>query len=192
MVVLTWLPSRCAAPSRSRSRTIAVVWNRQAIAEIYAEVQNFYARHMYLLDSGAAQEWADTFTADGVFAPPSAPEPIVGRAALAAGVRESVIRLRERAEQHRHVLLSVDVQPQRDGSLLVRSYAQVIATPRGGEPRLHLMCVTHDVLVREDGELRVKHRRVSRDDQPQAGSPAVAEVVPLEAPTQMPVPGRRA
>jgi hypothetical protein len=142
------------------------VGNRQAIAEVYAEVQHFYARHMYLLDSGAAQEWAETFTADGVFAPASAPEPIVGREALASGVRAAAARLRERGERHRHLLLSVDVQPRGDGSLQVRSYAQIIATPRGGDPRLHLMCVAHDVLVREDGELRVKHCRVSRDDQP--------------------------
>lgn len=164
------------------------VWNRQSIAEIYAEVQNFYARHMYLLDSGAAQEWAGTFTADGVFAPPSAPEPIVGRAALAAGVRESAARLRESAEQHRHLLLSMEVQPQEDGSLLVRSYAMIIATPEGGDPRLHLMCVTHDVLVREDGALRVKHRRVSRDDQPQSGPRAGAE--PLAALALAALPGR--
>ncbi len=35
-----------------------------------------------------------------------------------------------------------------------------------GNPRLHLMCVCEDVLVRQDGELRVRERRVSRDDRP--------------------------
>ncbi|MGP4020952.1 nuclear transport factor 2 family protein [Saccharopolyspora sp. 5N708] len=133
-------------------------------AETYARVQQFYARHMYLLDTGAAEEWAATFTADGVFEPPSAPEPIAGRQALTSGVRAAKAALAEKGEQHRHLLLSLDVEPRPDGSLRVRSYAQIIATPRGGQPRLHLMCVTHDRLVTEDGELRVAHRKVTRDD----------------------------
>ena len=62
-------------------------------------------------------------------------------------------------------LLALDVDPRPDGSLVVRSYAQIVATPRGGEPRVHLMCETHDVLVREGGALVVKNRRVTRDDQ---------------------------
>ncbi|PYC64830.1 hydroxylacyl-CoA dehydrogenase [Micromonospora arborensis] len=141
------------------------VVDRTAFARVYAEVQQFYARHMYLLDSGAAREWAETFTPDGVFAAPSAPQPIVGRAALTAGVEQAHAELRDKGEQHRHLLLSVDVAPQQDGSLVVRSYAQIIATPRGGAPRLHLMCVTRDLLVRDaDGRLLVRHRRVTRDD----------------------------
>ncbi|MGQ0840971.1 nuclear transport factor 2 family protein [Actinokineospora sp.] len=135
-------------------------------AELYARVQQFYARHMWLLDTGAAEEWAATFSEDGVFAPPSAPEPIAGRAALTAGVEEAKQRLSEIGEQHRHLLLSLDVVPRGDGGIDVRSYAQIIATPRGGDPRVHLMCVTYDLLVFEDGELRVKHRRVTRDGRP--------------------------
>ena len=57
------------------------------------------------------------------------------------------------------------VEPQDDGTLHVRCYAQVIATPRDGQPRLHAMCVCDDVLVRVDGELLVRRRQVSRDDQ---------------------------
>ncbi|SEF65945.1 SnoaL-like domain-containing protein [Thermomonospora echinospora] len=136
------------------------------LAAVYADVQQFYARHMHLLDAGAADEWAATFTEDGVFAPPSAPEPVRGRANLAAGVRESFAKLTAAGEVHRHLLSMVTVEPQPDGSLHVRSYAQVIATPRDGAARLHLMCVCADVLVRVDGELRVRERRVTRDDRP--------------------------
>lgn len=139
---------------------------RHDLAGLYARVQQFYARHMWLLDSGAGTEWAATFTEDGVFDPPSAPRPIEGRAALAEGVREARQRLAEAGEQHRHVLVSLDVTPRADGALEVRGYAQIIATPRDGHPRLHLMCVTHDVLVERDGELLVAHRRVTRDDRP--------------------------
>lgn len=135
-------------------------------SDLYVRVQQFYAHHMRLLDSGAAAEWAATFTRDGVFAPPSAPEPVAGRQALADGVREAASRLREAGEQHRHLLLSLDVTPGLDGAAEVFSYAQIIATPRGGSPRLHLMCVMHDRLVTEDGELRIAHRVVTRDDRP--------------------------
>jgi actinorhodin biosynthesis protein ActVIA len=138
----------------------------QVSPTVYVEVQQFYARHMYLLDSGAAQEWADTFTLNGVFAPPSAPEPIVGRVALAQGAREAVSQLRARSEQHRHLLLSLEVTAGDNGELNARSYAQIIATRKNQKPELHLMCVTLDVLVREEGQLRVAHRRVSRDDRP--------------------------
>lgn len=138
----------------------------QSFAAVYAEVAQFYARHMYLLDSGAAQEWAAGFTEDGAFAPPSAPAPIRGRARLIEGVRAARAELARLGEQHRHLLLSLDVAPQPDGTITVRSYAQIIATPRDQAPRVHLMCVTYDVLVREDGELRIKDRRVTRDDKP--------------------------
>lgn len=133
---------------------------------LYAEVQQFYARHMHMLDSGTAEEWARTFTVDGSFKPPSRPEPLCGRAALAAGVRSAAARLAEAGEVHRHLFSMIAVNPQADGSLYVRSYTQIIATPRNGQPRLHLMCVCDDVLVYEGGELLVRDRRVTRDDQP--------------------------
>ncbi|RDI58999.1 nuclear transport factor 2 family protein [Nocardia pseudobrasiliensis] len=137
-----------------------------SFAELYAAVAQFYARHMYQLDSGAAEDWVAGFTEDGVFAPPSAPEPIRGREQLLAGVRAARAKLAEAQEQHRHTMLNLDIRPQDDGTIAVRAYTQIIATPRGGEPRLHLMCVSHDVLVREAGELLIKHRRVTRDDRP--------------------------
>ncbi len=131
---------------------------------LYAEVQQFYADHMHLLDAGDGEGWARTFTEDGSFAPPSLPEPVVGRAALAEGVDKAAAALAEAGEVHRHLLGMVSVRPGEDGSLSVRSYAQIIATARGGSPRLHLMCVCDDVLVRVDGELKVRERRVTRDD----------------------------
>ncbi|MGW6603268.1 nuclear transport factor 2 family protein [Streptomyces sp. NPDC055036] len=135
-----------------------------------AQVRRFYARHMQLLDSGAADEWAATFTEDGSFAPPSLLEPVRGRAALAAGVRSSAAKLDAAGERHRHLLSMIHVEPAADGSLRVRSYAQIVATPRGGTPRLHLMCVCEDILVRENGELLVRERRVTRDDRPETGT----------------------
>ncbi|MFI1169776.1 nuclear transport factor 2 family protein [Streptomyces sp. NPDC020801] len=136
------------------------------LEQIYAEVQQFYARQMHLLDDGAADDWALTFTEDGTFAPPSLPEPVRGRPALAAGLRTATAALAKAGEVHRHLFSMIAVQPQDAGTLHVRCYTQVIATPRGGQPRVHLMCVCEDVLVREEAELRVRQRRVTRDDRP--------------------------
>ncbi|MCQ6556737.1 nuclear transport factor 2 family protein [Streptomyces sp. C10-9-1] len=136
-------------------------------ASLSAGIQRFHARQMQLLDSGDAEAWAATFTEDGLFAPPSLPEPVRGRAALAAGVRTAHEALAAEGEVRRHVLTTAAVgDPEPDGSVRVRSYVQVVATRKDEAPRLLLMCVCEDVLVVEDGEWRVRERYVTRDDRP--------------------------
>ncbi|MEW2353524.1 nuclear transport factor 2 family protein [Spirillospora sp. NPDC029432] len=145
---------------------MSVSTTSRSIEHIYAEVQQFYARHMQLLDAGEAEEWAMTFTEDGVFAPPSLPEPIRGRANLAAGARKAAEERAAAGETHRHWQGMIAVDPRPDESLHVTCYTQVLVTPRNGSTRLHLMCVCRDVLVRENGRLLVRERRVTRDDRP--------------------------
>lgn len=136
--------------------------------QAYTEVQNFYAHHFQLLDSGKAEEWAQTFAEDGFFWPQTLPEPVRGRAELTVGVRAEQDRLREAGEQRRHWHGMVAVTPREDGTLHVRCYALIFSTPKGGKPALHMTCVCEDVLVREAGELKVLERRVTRDDLPAA------------------------
>ncbi|MEU4884267.1 nuclear transport factor 2 family protein [Streptomyces althioticus] len=131
---------------------------------LYAEIQQFYARHMQLLDGGAADEWAADFTEDASFSVPTVPAPVVGRDALAAAVRRTAESLASTGEQHRHWPGVFDVRPRRDGSVVVHSYTTVYASPRGGESRVHRVCTCTDVLVREGGRLLVRSREVIRDD----------------------------
>jgi 3-phenylpropionate/cinnamic acid dioxygenase small subunit len=131
---------------------------------LYAEVQQFYSRQMRLLDDGQVDGWAETFTADGVFAANAHPEPAVGRAAITAGARQAHAALTEQGIQRRHWLGMLDVEPQPDGTILARSYALILSTPRGGQAAVHLSCTCDDVIVREEGRLLVRERRVSRDD----------------------------
>jgi hypothetical protein len=133
-----------------------------AFTEAYVAVQQFYARHMHLLDAGAAQEWADTFTEDAVIELPSA-APVAGRATLAENMGRGFRESAERGEvqRHWHGMLALDARP--DGTLAVRCYALVILSTAEGS-RLHRACVCEDVLVREEGRLRVRSRRVTRDD----------------------------
>jgi len=133
-------------------------------AAVYARVQQFYARHMQLLDAGEAETWAADFTEDATFSVPTLPEPVRGRAALAATVRCSADTLRELGEQQRHWPGVFDVAPGPDGEVIVRSYTVVYASPAGGESRVHRVCACTDVLVPVDGELKVRERRVTRDD----------------------------
>ncbi|MFE2690627.1 nuclear transport factor 2 family protein, partial [Streptomyces mirabilis] len=62
-------------------------YSATGFAALYAEIQQFYARHMHLLDSGATDEWAADFTEDASFSVPTLPAPVSGRDALASGVR---------------------------------------------------------------------------------------------------------
>ncbi|MER6715249.1 nuclear transport factor 2 family protein [Streptomyces sp. NPDC000877] len=135
----------------------------QVSAQTYVAVQQFYARQMRLLDERRAEEWARTFTEDGVFAQNTAPEPLRGREAVAAAVRRNLARTADTPEQRRHVFSMLTVVPGPDGSLHTRCYAQVLATPAGGQSRLHLSAVCEDELVPDGDGWLVRHRRVEHD-----------------------------
>ncbi|GLZ36611.1 nuclear transport factor 2 family protein [Actinokineospora sp. NBRC 105648] len=135
-------------------------------AETRAEVQQFYAVHMQLLDNGAIDAWADTFTPDATFSVPTLPEPMRGRAELAESLRRTTVELAAEGVRRRHWHGMVAIFPEPDGSLRVRCYALVFSTKLGGEPGLHRVCVCEDLLVREGGSLLVHRRHVTRDDLP--------------------------
>ncbi|MFD0346153.1 nuclear transport factor 2 family protein [Kitasatospora aburaviensis] len=67
------------------------------LERLRADIEQFYARHMQLLDGGRAEEWAATFTEDGTFRLPGRPEPSRGRAELAEGARRAGPPRRRRA-----------------------------------------------------------------------------------------------
>lgn len=133
---------------------------------LYLEVQHFYGRQMHLLDENDAAGWSATFTEDGVFAANAHPEPQIGRAVIEAGARKAGQALADQKVQRRHWLGMLEVSEREDGTILARSYALVINTPRGGRSAVHLSTSCDDVLVREQGRLLVRHRQVLRDDLP--------------------------
>lgn len=141
------------------------VLDQQAV--LRSRIEQLYAVQMHLLDSGRAKEWSETFTDDAVVDLPTLTEPLRGREALFLAV-ERAHSLPERVaevQRHWHGMVAVT---SRDGSdeVKVRCYALVIATPVGGEPRIHRSCVCEDVLVERDGAWLVRERRVTRDDMP--------------------------
>ncbi|KOG87807.1 nuclear transport factor 2 family protein [Streptomyces varsoviensis] len=131
---------------------------------IYAEVQDFYARHFHLLDAGRAEEWARTYTEDGYFHPEVLDRPVQGHAALTEGVRRTHAELTAKGAQRRHWHGMVAVAPRDADTLDVRCYALVFETPRGGASALRMSCVCEDVLVRDGGDWKIRERKVTRDD----------------------------
>jgi SnoaL-like domain len=133
-------------------------------AETYHQVERFYARQMQLLDDGAVDKWAGTFTEDGVFAANAYPEPVSGRASIASAARSAVAELARKKIVRRHWLGMLTVDPRPDGTIGTRCYALVISTPEGGPSSVQVSTVCEDVLVSEDGDYLVRERRVTRDD----------------------------
>lgn len=137
---------------------------QKSYEEVCAEVDRFYARHIQAMDEGRVEEVVDTFT-EGVtlLSPPKISEPIVGRAALAAGLRRNAEQLAVDGIRYRRCHSMTDVKVRDDGSVFARSYVQVIRTERGKGSHLHAMCVCEDVLVRADDKLMVAERVVIQD-----------------------------
>lgn len=146
------------------------VGNTTDLDQLHLQVSHFYARQMQALDDGRVEEWAATFTDDGVFAATGQPQAVTGRSAIASAAGRVRAGLDEAGVVHRHWIGMLTVEPVAPTSatepptVLARSYALVVATPRGGEPTLHRSTTCTDVLVMTDAGPLVRDRRVTRDD----------------------------
>ncbi|GAA0707222.1 nuclear transport factor 2 family protein [Dactylosporangium roseum] len=136
-----------------------------ASTETYVEVQQFYAGQVHLLDTVQAEPFAATFTEDAVFDhSPTAP-PIHGRAAIAREVAAFHQRqLDGERVQRRHWFNMMTVFEHPDGTLRTHYYALIVVTRKGlAVPVIAPSCTVDDVLVREDGRLRTRTRKVTPD-----------------------------
>ncbi|PWI07873.1 hydroxylacyl-CoA dehydrogenase [Streptomyces sp. NWU339] len=136
----------------------------QKFAALYAEVQQFYAHQMQILDAHDTERWTSTFTEDAVLELPFPSEPVRARTGLVRYVRAGAARQRRAGSRLNHWIGMLDVQPQADGALRTRCSALAYVAPRGGGSKVLYVCVMEDVLVRTRGEWRTAHRRVTRDD----------------------------
>ncbi|MDI3422629.1 nuclear transport factor 2 family protein [Streptomyces luteolus] len=132
--------------------------------ELYVEVQQFYARQAQLLDARKLEGYAETFTEDAEFAHTPGCEPSRTRTGITADLYEFHKRFETDPVQRRHWFSMIDLEPQDDGSVHSTFYA-LVATTRPGvrEPEIAPSCLVHDVLVRENGELHNRSRRVDHD-----------------------------
>jgi hypothetical protein len=131
----------------------------------YARVQQFYAYQTALLDELRVQEFAATFTEDGVLTSAPTARPARGRAAIAAALRAAhERRFGTEPVRRRHWQNALCVEELPDGSLRA-SYCTLVTVIRPWNPVAALgpSAAVEDVLVVDGGELRVRERRITPD-----------------------------
>jgi actinorhodin biosynthesis protein ActVIA len=131
--------------------------------ELYTEVLQHYARQMRLLDERDLAGYAATFTEDGVFSHSPDREPARTRAGILAELEAFHEQFATDPMARRHHFSQVDVDPRPDGTIAVVCYALVVIKRPDSAPEIRASCVVHDVLVREDGGLFNRSRRVEID-----------------------------
>ncbi|MEU8707443.1 nuclear transport factor 2 family protein [Streptomyces sp. NPDC048565] len=130
-----------------------------------AGIHQLYHLQSHLIDGGRASEWAATFTADGSFDSPTYPEPVTGTAALTSFAERFAAGCAAEGTVRRHVVGNVAVTGgDGDGGLRVEAYLQIVATPRGGTPRIERFTTLTDQVVRDGDRWRIASRTVRRDD----------------------------
>ncbi|GAB2781825.1 nuclear transport factor 2 family protein [Streptomyces daliensis] len=134
-----------------------------------AEIHQLYYLQSHLIDGGHAAEWAATFTAAATFASPTYPAPVTGTAALTAFAERFAADCAAEGVARRHVVGNVAVTGDDGaGTLQVEAYLQIVATPRGGTPRIERFTTLTDQVVHDGEGWRIAARAVRRDDAPGA------------------------
>lgn len=133
-------------------------------SELYAEVQDFYARQVRLQDGGEVEEFAATFTDDARFAHGGGAPPLRGRAEIIDAARQVNERLARDGVRRRHWFAMMSATPGEEASVRADFYALVIAIREGEPPAIEMSCAVHDVLVRDgDGGLLTRSRTIEPD-----------------------------
>lgn len=142
-------------------------------ADAYHLVHRFYVTQLRLLDAGAVDQWAATFTSDATFAQHglpgrtysgNAPATRRGREAIAAAASAAVTRRAGEAVIRRYWLGMLSVAHADDGTVRTRFRALNVETPAGGTPALHNSTTGEDVLVPFGDGFLVRERIVRHDN----------------------------
>lgn len=134
---------------------------KQPSAELYVEVQTFFARQMRLLYARDLEGYVGTFTEDGVLEHASRGDRQQGRAELLASLTRALPHYR--GVMVRHWYDKLVVEPADDGSVQVEYYALVSRTDSTGAVHFEPTFSVTETLVREDGALRTRRRVITRD-----------------------------
>ncbi|ACU75344.1 aromatic-ring-hydroxylating dioxygenase beta subunit [Catenulispora acidiphila DSM 44928] len=146
-------------------------------AALYAEVQQHQARQMHALDEGKFEEYADTFTPDGVFRHTPGRDPAIGREAIVRELNEFHERYAEDPVQRRHMftMLAIDELDELDDSAVQADFYTLVLTTRVDGLTVGPSCPVRDVLVRgADGRLLTASRWVEHDNRTVAERTAAA------------------
>ncbi|WAZ24653.1 nuclear transport factor 2 family protein [Streptomyces cinnabarinus] len=130
---------------------------------LYAEITQFYAWHMALMDEGEPDAWADAYTEDAVFEEPGRTNVLRGREAIRASITKRTAELAAAGTVMRHWMSNLAVTPQPDETLRAQYYSLAMRAPRGERPDIFAHVVCRDVLVREGERWLIRHRHVGID-----------------------------
>ncbi|WP_198944236.1 nuclear transport factor 2 family protein [Streptomyces sp. CB03234] len=129
-------------------------------ADLYVEVQSFYAHQMPLLEGRDLESFAGTFTDDCVFGYEGAWQ-LEGREALIGGMRAAIPRYG--TSTIRHWFDGWRIEPLADGTVRVTATALVSVTDEEGAVTFEPSCTVTDVLVRTEDGLRTRSRLIRHD-----------------------------
>lgn len=136
-------------------------------AELYTEIQMFYAHQMPLLEERRVEEFALTFTEDGVYAHAKDGWELVGREKLVTEIRASLPHYG--TSVFRHWFDKTVVEPVDEATYKVTFRSLVSITDEAGQVTFEPSATVEDVLVRRDGRLLSKSRVVRHDIPDPAG-----------------------
>ncbi|MGY1452336.1 nuclear transport factor 2 family protein [Streptomyces sp. SS8] len=136
-------------------------------ADLRAEVQDFYAYQMPLLEDRRIEEFAGTFTEDGVYAHAKDGWELVGRQSLVSEMRAAVPHYG--TSVFRHWFDKMVIEAVGDDTLRVVFRALVSVTDEEGRVSFEPSSTIEDVLVRRGGELYTRSRTVRHDIPDPAG-----------------------
>ncbi|WP_278261637.1 nuclear transport factor 2 family protein [Nocardia sp. AG03] len=131
----------------------------------YADLLQFYARQLRLLDDGHVEEWAGTFTVDGVLRQAHRTTARKGRAEIADGLRRAADGLRARGAVRRHWVGNLTIESTGD-TIHTRFYALVIESTPENPAHLHLSTDIRDELVPVADSWEIRERTIIHDPDP--------------------------
>jgi actinorhodin biosynthesis protein ActVIA len=130
---------------------------------LYAEVMQHQAVQMHALDAGKFEEYAATFTEDGVFRHTPGREPARGREDIVRELHEFHERFADDPVQRRHVFTMLAVEQHADAVIQADFYALVLTTRPDGSLTVGPHCTVRDLLVRDGSGLLTSSRWVDHD-----------------------------
>ncbi|MEV0699521.1 nuclear transport factor 2 family protein [Saccharopolyspora sp. NPDC050389] len=126
------------------------------------EILDLLGRQAHAIDGGAAQQWAETFTPDGIFRSPTYPEPVRGRTALT----EFAAAFAANNPRTHHIVTNTCIDRADPDECHVKANLLIVRTAQqDGRDVVSIDRVTtiDDRCVRRDGRWLVAERVVTRD-----------------------------
>ncbi|MEV0081606.1 MULTISPECIES: nuclear transport factor 2 family protein [Saccharopolyspora] len=124
------------------------------------EILNLLGKQAHAIDGGAARQWAETFTPDGVFRSPTYPEPVRGREALT----EFAAAFAANNPRAHHIVTNVCIDREISADEChVKANLLIVRTTSSDAVAIDRVTTIDDSFVRHGGLWRIAERVVTRD-----------------------------